>query len=723
VPKIRSDISLTHSLTLISLSLLIFPGTILANEEVIGGVSERGGHPVTKIPLRQWLLKITDYANELERDLQGLQWPEGTMSAQRSWIGKSEGAKVRFPIVSPDRNLSSQHLEVFTTRVDTLLGVTYVVIAPEHGLLSKLTTDTQRQAVENYLEAVSSRSDTDRMAESKTGVFLGSYVRHPLTEELIPIWVGDYVLGHYGTGAVMAVPAHDQRDYQFALLHHLPIKTVIQPSNEDQGASSSPSSLPYLLEGILIGSHGFDHLTGISSQEGKERILSFLKDRQLGEKSVSYKLRDWVFSRQRYWGEPIPIYFPVEIDEGNDPRTGHPHQIRYDQPIPVPLEELPLRLPDLIDFRPGDNPDPQGCLARVLDWRYFQKNGKWYARETNTMPQWAGSCWYYLRFADPKNSHEFISSQAIKDWLPVDIYVGGQEHAVLHLLYARFWHKALYNSSYLLDHPEPFTRVIHQGLILGSDGEKMSKSKGNVVNPDDIVQEYGADVLRLYEMFMGPLEAAKPWQTGQLQGVVRFRERVYNLVANYVQANPPPRGEGGEGDGHGDDDLTKVNSQLIREMHRTIKRVTNDIETLSFNTAISSLMIYLNTLQSENQRRGSAPLPRVTIETLVLLLSPIAPHVSEECWELLGNKSSLAYFPWPKYSSELCELSADELLTMAIQVNGKLRTTIQIEKDSNQFSVEQIALKCELVKKHLEGKVIQKTIYVPGKILNFVLRK
>lgn len=695
----------------LTLFLLIFLGTILANEEVIGGVSERGGYPVTKIPLRQWLLKITDYANELERDLQGLKWPEGTMSAQKSWIGKSEGAKVRFPIVSPDRDLSSHRIEVFTTRVDTLLGVTYVVIAPEHALLSKLTTNTQKQAVENYLALVSTRSDTDRIAESKTGVFLGSYVRHPLTEELLPIWVGDYVLGHYGTGAVMAVPAHDQRDYQFAILHELPIKTAILPSNNDQ------ASLPFLLEGILIGSNGFDHLNGLSSLEGKEQILSALQHRQLGEKSISYKLRDWVFSRQRYWGEPIPIYFPVDIDEGNDPRLGHPHEIRYDQPIPVSYTELPLRLPDLTDFRPGDNPDPQGCLARALEWRYFQKGGKWFARETNTMPQWAGSCWYYIRFADPKNSQQFISSQAMRDWLPVDIYVGGQEHAVLHLLYARFWHKALFNSNHL-DHSEPFTRVIHQGLILGPDGEKMSKSKGNVVNPDEVVQEYGADALRLYEMFMGPLEAAKPWQTGQLQGVVRFRERVYSLVANYVQSMPQMR-ERNFNDGD-NDDLSKANSKLIREMHRTIKRVTNDIESLSFNTAISSLMIYLNTLQSEKR---VSPLPRVTIETLVLLLSPIAPHVSEECWELLGNKSSLAYYPWPKYSSELCELSADELLTMAIQINGKLRTTIQIEKDANQFLAEQIAFNCDVVKKHLEGKTILKTIYVPGKILNFVIQK
>jgi leucyl-tRNA synthetase len=686
---------------------------------VIGGVSERGGYPVTKIPLRQWLLKITDYANELERDLQGLQWPEGTMSAQRSWIGKSEGAKVRFPIVSPDRELSSHHLEVFTTRVDTLLGVTYLVIAPEHSLLSKLTTDSQRQTVERYLELVSTRSDTDRIAESKSGVFLGSYVRHPLTEELLPIWVGDYVLGHYGTGAVMAVPAHDQRDYQFALLYSLPIKTAIQPSLDRE---DHQQALPFLLEGVLIGSHGFDHLTGLSSQEGKERILSVLSERQLGEKSISYKLRDWVFSRQRYWGEPIPIYFPVDISEGSDPRLGHPHKIRYDQPIPVACEDLPLRLPDLTDFRPGDNPDPQGCLARVLDWRYFQnEDGKWFARETNTMPQWAGSCWYYIRFADSKNTEQFISSQAMKDWLPVDIYVGGQEHAVLHLLYARFWHKALFNSK-VLDHSEPFTRVVHQGLILGPDGEKMSKSKGNVVNPDEVVQEFGADALRLYEMFMGPLEAAKPWQTGQLQGVVRFRERVYNLVASYVQSEVG-KGSGREhqeGDNVEDDISRTAKSKLIREMHRTIKRVTNDIETLSFNTAISSLMIYLNTLNSEKQVN---PLPRETIETLVLLLSPIAPHISEECWELLGHKSSLAYYPWPQYSSELCESSADELLTMAIQINGKLRSTIQIEKDANQFVAEQLAFNCDVVKKFLEGKVIKKTIFVPGKILNFVIQK
>lgn len=356
-------------------------GTILANEEVIGGVSERGGYPVTKVPLRQWLLKITDYANELESDLEGLQWPEGTLSAQRSWIGRSEGAKVRFPIVSANRDLSSQFIDVFTTRVDTLLGVTYVVIAPEHKLLHQLTSESQRGAVDAYLEEVSSRSDTDRIAESKTGVFLGSYVRHPLTDELLPLWVGDYVLGHYGTGAVMAVPAHDQRDYQFALLHKLPIRTVIEPKDGSQ------LNLPFLQPGNLVGSNDFNFLSGVSSEEGKELILSILIDRKLGEQSISYKLRDWVFSRQRYWGEPIPIYFPLEIEEGNDPRLGHFHKIRYDLPQAMSYEELPLRLPDLSDFTPGENPDPQGCLARVLEWRYFQKDGKWFARETNTMPQ------------------------------------------------------------------------------------------------------------------------------------------------------------------------------------------------------------------------------------------------------------------------------------------------------------------------------------------------
>lgn len=356
-------------------------GTILANEEVIGGVSERGGYPVTKMPLRQWLLKITDFANELESDLEGLQWPEGTLSAQKSWIGKSEGAKVRFQIVSSDRELSSQSIEVFTTRVDTLFGVTYVVVAPEHKLLSKLTSESQRSAVNAYLELVSSRSDSDRIADSKTGVFLGAYVRHPLSDELLPLWVGDYVLGHYGTGAVMAVPAHDQRDYQFAIAHNLPIRTVIEPQTKND------ISLPYLQSGVLIASNQFSHLNGISSEEGKKSILSLLVQRGLGEPSISYKLRDWIFSRQRYWGEPIPIYFPVEIEEGNDPKLGHPHKIRYDLPQAVPYEELPLKLPDLTDFRPGENPDPQGCLARVLEWRYFQKDGKWFARETNTMPQ------------------------------------------------------------------------------------------------------------------------------------------------------------------------------------------------------------------------------------------------------------------------------------------------------------------------------------------------
>jgi leucyl-tRNA synthetase len=358
----------------------------LANEEVIGGVSERGGFPVTKLPLRQWLLKITDYGNELEAGLEGLQWPEGTLSAQKSWIGRSEGAKVRFPLVGTAEEPSGQHLEIFTTRVETLLGVTYLVIAPEHKLLSTLTTAAQQHSVERYLDSISGRSDTERVSESKTGVFTGAYVHHPMTNKLIPVWVGDYVLGHYGTGAVMAVPAHDQRDYDFAVLHNLPIQTVIRPNDDE--SNGLPPSLPFLQEGIMaIAGDAFPSLNGVPSPQAREMILSSLIKQQSGERSISFKLRDWIFSRQRYWGEPIPIYFPVDISDGDDPRLGHPHQIRYDQPIPVPYEELPLRLPDLTDFRPGENPDPQGCLARVLDWRYFHQDGKWFARETNTMPQ------------------------------------------------------------------------------------------------------------------------------------------------------------------------------------------------------------------------------------------------------------------------------------------------------------------------------------------------
>ena len=497
------------------------------------------------------------------------------------------------------------------------MGVTYVVLAPEHPLVKKIVTAKHMQNVEKYIQEVSSKSDLERTStgkdRGKTGVDTGAYCIHPLTNERLPIWVADYVLYGYGTGMVMAVPAHDERDFAFATNFHLPIKRVLN-------SVSGPNELPMVEDGVVCSSgKEFD---GLSTDDCKNRVVTLLASKGVGGEQVTYKLRDWVFSRQRYWGEPIPIYFPVEIltnDGTGSPIAGCKHRILYDQPIAVPESELPLKLPEMTDFQPGD--DPQGCLARAVDWRYFQKDGKWYARETNTMPQWAGSCWYYLRFTDPQNSQQIMGKEGAS-WLPVDLYVGGQEHAVLHLLYARFWHKVLHDIG-VVDHPEPFTKLIHQGMILGSDGEKMSKSRGNVINPDDVVKEHGADALRLYEMFMGPLEAVKPWQTSQLSGVVRFRDRVYNLITS----------------GKVDPNL-KVSGDLSKDMHKTIKKVSGDIDKLSFNTCISNLMIYSNTLNSLDR------IPQEAAETLVLLLSPFAPHIAEEAWSLLGHSGGISGHPW-----------------------------------------------------------------------------
>eukprot|EP01039_Chlorochromonas_danica_P004335 gene4335-4756_t len=673
-------------------------GTVLANEEVINGLSERGSHPVVRQPLRQWVLKITDYADKLEQDLSLMQWPEGTLVAQKAWIGRSEGATIRFPV----QGSSGRHeVEVFTTRPDTLMGVTYVVLAPDHPLVDELTAPEQRDAVATYQAAVARKSDLERTSvgkeKGKTGVPLGANVLHPLTGEPVPIWIADYVLAGYGSGAVMAVPAHDERDFQFAQTFNLPVKEVIRSSSATAAdAAGEGSRLPYTGEGHLV--HSGPGLDGLSSSEARKAMVDLLQQHGRGIAQVSYKLRDWVFSRQRYWGEPIPIYFPVDIlteDGQGSPVDGVPHRIRYDQPIAVEEKDLPLPLPEMTDFHPGN--DPQGCLARALHWRFFQKDGRWFARETNTMPQWAGSCWYYLRFADPKNQEAMFSKEAAS-WLPVDLYVGGQEHAVLHLLYARFWHKVLYDLK-VVDHPEPFLKLVHQGMILGQDGEKMSKSRGNVINPDDVVKEYGADALRLYEMFMGPLEAVKPWQTSQLMGVVRFRDRVYSLLQRELSSEPPA-------------------GDLLREMHRAIKKVTQDINQLSFNTAISCLMIYSNALV--DAAKTGSPLPRETVETLVLLLSPFAPHVAEECWSMLGHSHTLAYHPWPTYKEELCQ---DSMVTLVIQVNGKVRGRVDVTKDLSQDDALQQALGQSSVSKFVEGGggAVKKVIYKQNKIINILV--
>ncbi|MDI1431676.1 leucine--tRNA ligase [Polyangium sorediatum] len=656
-------------------------GTVLANEEVKDGKSERGSHPVIRTPLRQWMLRITAYADRLAEDLSLVDWPEGTLTAQRNWIGRSEGALISFDV----QGFEGAKIDVFTTRPDTLLGCTYVVLAPEHALVEKITSAEKLDAVRAYVQAAASKSDLDRTSEkTKTGVPTGAMAIHPLTGKAVPIWVGDYVIGGYGTGAVMAVPAHDERDFAFAKAFELPIIEVVSP---DGGLHDSLDAA-YVDEGVLVRSGKFD---GIKSTDGKRAIVDALVASGKGAPKITYKLRDWVFSRQRYWGEPIPVYFPVEMkDPAGDPRKGDEHVIRYDKPIAVAESELPLRLPNLVDFRPGD--DPQGPLARAVDWRFFQKDGQWYARETNTMPQWAGSCWYYLRFIDPKNDAEPWSQKAYDDWMPVDLYIGGNEHAVLHLLYARFWHKVLFDIG-KVKHPEPFLKLVHQGLILGEDGEKMSKSAGNVVNPDDIVKGYGADCLRLYEMFMGPLEAVKPWQSAQIQGVVRFRDRVFSILTGRPLVD-------------GIDDATK------RLVHKTIKKVTEDIETLSFNTAISAMMVLLNHLGSLKD------LPREAARGLLICVSPFAPHVAEEVWRMWGNERSIALEAWPTFDPTLC---VDDVIEMAVQVNGKVRGRVTLPVKASEDEARNAALTAEGVSAFTAGKTLKKFIYVPGKIVNLVV--
>lgn len=654
-------------------------GTVLANEEVIDGKSERGGHPVVRTPLRQWLLKITAYADRLIDDLESLDWPD-TKVKQVHWIGRSEGAEIDFAVKGRDDKVC-----VFTTRPDTLYGCTYLVLAPEHPLVSAITTDDQRAAVDAYAAQAARKSDFDRteLSKEKTGVPTGAFALHPLTGEALPIWVGDYVLGSYGTGAVMAVPAHDARDFEFAKQYGLPIAEVIVSSPGER----TPLASAYTEAGILIDSERF---SGLASEDAKREIVDALIVDGKGKRRINYKLRDWVFSRQRYWGEPIPIYFPVEMeDPSQDPREGAKHRILFDHPIAVDESDLPLRLPELDDFKPGE--DPAGPLARAVDWRYFKKDGRWFARETNTMPQWAGSCWYYLRFLDPHNDDRIFSERAYDDWMPVDLYVGGGEHAVLHLLYARFWHKVLYDEK-IVKHPEPFLKLVHQGMILGENMEKMSKSRGNVVNPDDVVAQFGADALRTYEMFMGPLEQVKPWQTSGIQGVRRFLDRVFAVGTSPLSGDI--------------DDETK------RLVHKTIKKVSRDIEALRFNTAVSAMMILTRHLADKD------PVPREGVEALVLLLSPFAPHLCEELWRRLGHEASLAYHPWPSFDEALC---AEDVIEIGVQVNGKLRGRISIHVNASAEEARTLALADANVASYVEDKAIKKLVYVPGKIVNIIV--
>ncbi len=721
-------------------------GTVLANEEVIDGRSERGNHPVVRQPLRQWQLRITAYADRLADELEGLDWPE-TMQKQRDWIGKSEGAEVEFAVADSELSLT-----VFTTRPDTLFGATHVVIAPDHPLTLSITQPEQLSAVTEYAAATARKSDLERTAlgKDKTGMFTGAYAINPVNQQRIPIYTADYVLGAYGTGAIMAVPGHDERDFEFAHAFNLPIIEVVSPDGSEQ----SELTAAYTSPGIAVRSGRF---SGLATAEVKKQLTDELINRGVGRRKVNYRLRDWVFSRQRYWGEPIPIYFPVATD--GDPRTGAAYTIDYGRPMAVEDSELPLRLPELEDYKPGD---PQGPLARALDWRFFQKYGQWFARETNTMPQWAGSCWYYLRYLDPRNTREIFSSQSYDDWMPVDIYVGGSEHAVLHLLYARFWHKVLHDIG-VVKHAEPFTKLVHQGLILGmsyryhvvldADGkvqralagddagvskdaasgelrlttgelvearflaekdivvrdgvpchaelgvklvpfaEKMSKSRGNVVNPDDVVAEFGADSLRLYEMFMGPLEQAKPWQTSGIQGVRRLLDRIHAIAMRPLSEAAP-------------DFIT------AKLMHRLVKKVGEDIEGLRFNTAISALMIFVNHVASQ-------PAPaREVAEKLVLCIAPFAPHLGEELWQVLGHPASVMDAAWPSYDPALC---VDDVLEMAVQVGGKVRGRIELSRNANEQEAVAAALGDINVQKFTDGKTVRKVIYVPGKILNLIV--
>jgi leucyl-tRNA synthetase len=655
-------------------------GTVLANEEIVDGKSERGGHPVVRQPLRQWLLRITAYADRLAADLEGLAWPD-TRTKQLNWIGRSEGVEIDFAVEGSD-----QPLRVFTTRVDTLFGATYMVVAPEHPLVRLAAAPERSDEVDAYVRAAASKSEMDRtaLAKDKTGVDLGAFALHPLTGARLPIWVADYVLGTYGTGAVMAVPAHDERDFEFARRYGLPIVEVVSPD----GTLHDRLEAAYVPDGISVRSAPFD---GLSTPRMKERLTENLEALGAGRRAVNYKLRDWVFSRQRYWGEPFPVYFPVEMleDPQADPRRGAPHRVRYDQPIAVAESELPVRLPELTDYRPGD--DPRGPLARVTDWVYFRKDGRWFARETNTMPQWAGSCWYYLRFLDPRNDERPFSQRTHDDWMPVDLYVGGSEHAVLHLLYARFWHKVLFDIG-LVSGAEPFLELVHQGMILGENNEKMSKARGNVINPDDVVREYGADSLRVYEMFMGPLEQVKPWQTSGIQGVRRFLERVWKACTG---ARP-----------------IACDEPTSRLLHKTIKKVGDDVEAMRFNTAVSALMILTNHLA------GLERCPLEAARALALLVSPFAPHLGEELWARLGASTTLAEEPWPSFDERLVR---DETIEIGVQVNGKLRGRITLGKDASEQVALELARADKTIDAHLAGKAVRKLIYKPGQILNIIV--
>ena len=753
-------------------------GTVLANEEVIDGLSERGAHPVQRLPLRQWMLRITAYADRLESELDAVDWPESVKTMQRDWIGRSTGAEVDF-FLGDQAALESWSaarrktgfpqapgddvLRVYTTRPDTLYGATYMVIAPEHPLLDRLTGSEQQAVVHAYCQQAAAKSDRERLElKEKTGVFTGAQAINPINGEAIPIWVADYVLSSYGTGAIMAVPAHDLRDWEFARAHQLSILKVVEPPSDYQ-ATKDETALAFLDDGVTkcpfagmgtaVNSGSYD---GLATADFRAQVIKDLANSGTGQGAVNYKLRDWLFSRQRFWGEPFPIWH--ELDAAGNP-TG---MLRA-----VDKDELPVDLPPLEDYRPPGRPEPP--LGKAADdWLYTLIDGQRYRRETNTMPQWAGSCWYYLRFIDPRNTEAFVDSAKEAAWMPVDLYVGGAEHAVLHLLYARFWHKVLYDRGYVST-PEPFQRLVNQGMILGeleftgyqdadhswisatqvrrnadrqrvdtqsnqpvqevsvdeeqvvkqkdgfylrdqpairvdSRAHKMSKSRGNVVNPDEVVRDFGADSLRLYEMFMGPLEATKPWSMQGVKGVRSFLDRVWRMLvedrAETLQLNAAVQ------------DVPPTDEQKRIE-HKTIQAVTRDVENMDFNTAIARMMEFVNYFTKEPQR------PCSSMESLVLLLAPFAPHITEELWELLGHGQTLAYEPWPNYEEEW---TSDPSIEIPVQINGKLRTRLTVAADATANDLENAARAEEKIAAQLADREVVKVICIPGRMVNFVIR-
>jgi leucyl-tRNA synthetase len=630
--------------------------TVLANEEVVDGKSERGGHPVFRMPMKQWMLKITDYAERLLRDLDGLDWPESTKELQRNWIGRSQGLECRFKIEG-----GASELEIFTTRPDTIFGATYMVLAPEHPLVASITTPTQKPAIEEYQKQAAQKSELARQDQSKkkTGAFTGAHAINPFNGARTPIWIADYVMMGYGTGAIMAVPAHDERDHEFAEVYGLPIKKVVAPA----GAAAEGC---FTGEGVSIDS---DFITGMATAQAISAVIEKAEKQGLGRRKVQYKLRDWLFSRQRYWGEPFPIVHDVSGAS-----------------IPVGYESLPVTLPDVKSYEPtgtGESP-----LAAITEW--VDAPGGGLKRETDTMPGSAGSSWYFLRYIDPKNASAPFSREAEKYWMPVDLYLGGPEHAVGHLLYARFWTKVLFDCG-LVTHDEPFQKLVHQGMILGEDGEKMSKSRGNVINPDTVVDEYGADTLRLYEMFMGPLDRDKPWDTKAIEGVFRFCQRAFRMVTELAEAP-----------------ATDADWKIT---HKTIQKVTEDIEALRFNTAISAMMVFVNHFTKQEKKSSECMKP------FVQCLQPFAPHLAEELWEFLGAKN-LSHTPWPAFDPLLAK---DDFITLAVQVLGKTRGTLEIEPGATQEQVLKLALELQAVQNQLQGKEIRKVIFVPNKIMNLVV--